>query len=177
MRLKMERTYTNGTSSSAKLFTGIEVENTPAYGKKTLFVVDRESSTEIFKFYTKEKCEHIFFGANHSFNPQTNDEWNQWEKMIMHFLREDILCSLDIPSTLNLNTFLEFPFVEYHNFIPQLRLVVPYINHWPYNTTVKIDDTGYNKTNPGVWCHSLHDLKHRNNFTPWSKYTLDKKLK
>ena len=35
---------------------------------------------------------------------------------------------------------------------------VPYAKQWNYNTMIKIDDKDFKATNPGVWCHSLHDL-------------------
>ena len=38
---------------------------------------------------------------------------------------------------------------------------------------IKIDDKDFEATNPGVWCHSLHDLTNRAAFTDWSKYTQD----
>jgi hypothetical protein len=42
---------------------------------------------------------------------------------------------------------------------------------------LKIDDKDFNATNPGVWTHSLHDLKDRNKFTPWSAYSNDTIIK
>ena len=39
-----------------------------------------------------------------------------------------------------------------------------------------IDDKDFDATNPGVWCHSLHDLMDREKFTDWGKYGLDKVL-
>ena len=56
-------------------------------------------------------------------------------------------------------------------------VVVPYVAQWNYNTMIKIDDKDFKASNPGVWCHSLHDLMDRNKFTDWSKYGLDKVLK
>ena len=35
----MKRDYTDGVAEQVQLFTGVEVEETPAYGMKTLFVV------------------------------------------------------------------------------------------------------------------------------------------
>jgi hypothetical protein len=35
----MKRTYTEGVKESITFFVGIEIERTPAYGMKTLFVV------------------------------------------------------------------------------------------------------------------------------------------
>ena len=34
----------------------------------------------------------------------------------------------------------------------------------------------FQATNPGVWCHSLHDLQNRSVFTDWSKYTKDQSV-
>jgi hypothetical protein len=51
---------------NVNFFVGTEVERTPAFGKKTLFVVGVQSYTEIKQHLANEQCEHIFFGANHS---------------------------------------------------------------------------------------------------------------
>jgi hypothetical protein len=57
-----------------------------------------------------------------------------------------------------------------------ISVKLPYIQQLGYNATVKIDDKDFEATNPGVWCHSLHELQNRNNFTDWSKYTNDNVL-
>ncbi len=173
----MNRDYGTGTADNITFFTGIEVEKTPAFGMKTLFVTGIQDYNEIMKHYTDEQCEHIFFGANHSYNPKTSDEFEDWDLAIRAFLQEGILCSLDIPSTINLEWFLDGGLVENENFIPQIRVVVPYVKQWNYNTMVKIDDKDFKASNPGVWCHSLHDLMDREKFTDWGKYGLDKVLK
>jgi hypothetical protein len=176
----MKRDYEEGIADKVHYFTGYEVEKTPAFGMKTLFVNGIQETNEISTFYKEEKCQHIFFGANHSFNPGTNfpddaDEWSEWEDMIQEFLDDGYLCSLDIPIALA-EAFLESGLIEYDNFIPQLRVPVPYVKQWNYNTMLKIDDKDFKASNPGVWCHSLHDLLDREKFTDWSKYGLDKVL-
>src|SRR5210317_1769291 len=80
--------------------------------------------------------------------------------MIEPFLKEGLFCSLDIPLNAA-EEFLEGPLVEYDRFIPQIRVPIPYIKLWNYNTMLKIDDKNFKATNPGVWCHSLHDLMAR----------------
>ena len=172
----MKRDYESGVSSTPTMFTGVEVEKTPAYGLQTLFVDGIQDSSTIIHYYNENKCKHIFFGANHSFNPVKNDEWETWERMIGEFIKEGYLCSLDIPINLA-EDFLESGLTEYDNFIPQLRVPVPYAKQWNYNTMLKIDDKGFKATNPGVWCHSLHDLMDRDKFTDWTKYGLDKVIK
>jgi hypothetical protein len=158
-------------------FYGREVEHTPALGLGTLFVVGTQSTDSIASRLTGAtyQVEHIFFGANHSFDPKTADEWRAWETMITFFLDRDYLCSLDIPISA-VEQFNDGGLNDYDNFIPQIRVSIPYIKLWNYNTMLKIDDRDFQATNPGVWCHSLHKLKDRNVFTDWSEYKNDKPL-
>tara|TARA_R110000772_G_scaffold11422_1_gene35771 strand:+ start:479 stop:1000 length:522 start_codon:yes stop_codon:yes gene_type:complete len=173
----MKRNYESGVSSTPTMFTGIEVEKTPAYGMQTLFVDGIQDTETIMHYYNEHKCTHIFFGANHSYNPKEAGEFDAWDKYVLEFVKEGYLCSLDIPSTINLEWVLEGGLIEYENFIPQIRVVVPYVKQWNYNTMIKIDDKDFKASNPGVWCHSLHDLMDRNKFTDWTKYGLDKVIK
>jgi hypothetical protein len=178
----MKRDYKTGEADDVIFFTGAEVEKTPAYGLHTLFVTGIQPVETIEKHYKNNACQHIFFGANHSFKPhesspeQLFDSWKEWEDMIYYFLDKSILCTLDIPLDA-CATFHDGGFCEYDNFIPQIRVPLPYTKLWNYNAMVKIDDVDFKATNPGVWCHSLHDLMDREKFTDWSKYGLDKVLK
>ena len=172
----MKRNYDTGEANDIIFFTGVEVEKTPAFGMKTLFVTGIQSYITIKQHIANEQVEHVFFGANHSYNPELAEDFEEWEAMVLPLVKEGILCSLDIPSTINMEWFLDGGLIEYDNFIPQIRVVVPYIGQWNYNTMVKIDDTGFKESNPGVWCHSLHDLMERDKFTDWSKYGKDKVL-
>jgi hypothetical protein len=170
----MNRDYTTGTANDAVFFTGIEIEHTSAYGKKTLFVAGVQSTEAVAE--RLQGCEHIFFGANHSFHPTNNLEWQRWESMIEFFLKKGYLCSLDIPIAVA-EEFHENGLNDYHNFIPQIRVPVPYIKLWNYNTMIKIDDKDFNATNPGVWSHSLHKLMNRDAFTSWDQYKNDEIVK
>jgi hypothetical protein len=161
---------------NVKFFTGIEVEHTPAFGKKTLFVVGVQSADAIA--LNLNGADHIYFGANMSF-PRLgiNDSsgWREWEDMIQFFLDKGYLCTLDIDVSCA-EGLLESSLCEHNNFIPMISVKLPYIRQLGYNATIKLDDKDFSATNPGVWCHSLHTLQNPNKFTPWSKYTKDKKL-
>jgi hypothetical protein len=170
----MKRDYTTGEANNIQFFLGTEVEHTPAFGKLTLFVTGVHSIDEIA--LNLNGAEHIFFGANHSFHPENNLDWQRWESMIEFFLNKGYLCSLDIPIDVA-EEFHENGLNESNNFIPQIRVPIPYIKLWNYNTMIKIDDKDFNATNPGVWTHSLHDLKDRSKFTDWSQYKNDKVIK
>lgn len=175
----MNRDYNTGKASEVVFFIGNEVEHTPAFGMKTLFVTGLQSVElieEQLSKVTRKDIKHIFFGANHSYNPNDNHEWSAWDTMITHFLDKDYLCSLDIPMSA-VESFNEGPLCEYDNFIPQIRVPIPYIRLWNYNTMLKIDDRDFKSTNPGVWSHSLHSLMNRKYFTDWTQYKGDEILK
>ena len=155
-------------------FTGTEVEHTPAYGLKTLFVVGLQS-TECISDHLLG-CDHIYFGANMSF-PKSADEyhWKPWTEMISYFLELGYLCTLDIDVSC-VDTLIDSKLSTSNNFITMISVKLPHIRQLGYNATIKIDDVDFDSTNPGVWCHSLHSLQNQQAFTPWSKYTQDETL-
>ena len=158
---------------NADFFYGTEVEHTPAYGMPTLFVVGIQEEEWIG--YRMNGRRHIYFGANQSFpNPDVNDAeaWKPWEDMIRGFLDRDYLCTLDIDVKC-VEGLLESGLCEYHNFIPMISVKLPYLQQLGYNAIIKLDDKDFKSTNPGVWCHSLHNLLTRETFTDWSQYTKD----
>jgi hypothetical protein len=171
---------------NTKFFIGTEVEHTPAYGKKTLFVIGVQDYHDILEIVVdsqshldaSQHIEHVYFGANMSFPKlSVNDgaSWAPWETMIYAVLEHNILCTLDIDIAC-VEGLLESGLTENHNFIPMISAKLPYINQLGYNATLKIDDKDFRATNPGVWCHSLHTLQKRSTFTDWSKYTKDEPL-
>jgi hypothetical protein len=172
----MKRDYSTGVENDVNFFVGTEIEHTPAFGMRTLFVTGVQSGPDIQSRALAYKCKHIFFGANHSFNPTGYEEHKAWEDMIMLFLKSEYLCSLDIPLN-QVEEFNDGGLNEWDNFIPQIRIPIPYIKLWNYNTMLKIDDKDFKATNPGVWSHSLHDLQDRSKFTPWNKYSNDEIIK
>ncbi len=171
---------------NAKFFVGTEVEHTPAYGKKTLFVIGIQDYHEILRIVQdswtlldeSQHISHVYFGANMSFPClAVNDGagWAPWETMIYAVVEHDILCTLDIDIAC-VEGLLESGLTEKHNFIPMISAKLPYISQLGYNATLKLDDKDFQATNPGVWCHSLHALQKRSAFTDWSKYTKDQTL-
>ena len=159
-----------------RFFWGHEVECTPALGRHTLFVVGYHTQEEIDRELEKPLAvEHIFFGANDSFHPRGADQHTAWESVIRTYLDRGFWCSLDIPFD-QVAEFNEGGLCEHDRFIPIIKVPIPYIGLWNYNTCVKIDDRDFAATNPGVWVHQLHDLKRRSRFTPWSAYEKDNTL-
>jgi hypothetical protein len=126
--------------------------------------------------YEKHKCEHIYFGANHTFAPESDADWTAWENMIKALLSADYWCTLDY-DVFYVKEVLELGFDEYKNFINMISVKLPYIKQFNYNATLKLDDIDFDSTNPGVWTHSLHKLMDRRTFTPWTDYSKDEVIK
>lgn len=165
--------------ANTKLFVGLEVEHTPAFGQKTLFVVGVQDIDLIEAAAVAHKCSHIYFGANQSFPNGRSDssDWTRWENMIMPFIGRGYWCTLDLDIG-EAEGLTETCLIEYHKFIPILSVKLPYIQQLGYNATIKLDDKDFAATNPGVWCHSVHELMRRENcFTDWSKYTNDEVIR
>jgi succinate dehydrogenase/fumarate reductase-like Fe-S protein len=53
--------------NEVSFFIGTEVEHTPAFGKRTLFVVGVQDAQIVIQEAKNNKIEHIYFGANQSF--------------------------------------------------------------------------------------------------------------
>ena len=170
---------------NTEFFVGTEIEHSPAMNKTTLFVVGLQP-VDIIQWKLsganakrRDPITHIYFGANQSFpNPELDDAqtWAQWEKMILPFLDQGLWCTLDIDVSA-VEGLLEGSLTEQALFIPMISVKMPYIKQLGYNATIKLDDRDFAATNPGVWCHSIHDLMDRNKFTSWDLYTKDETIK
>ena len=166
----MNRDYETGTSDSVKLFTGKEIEHTPAYGMETLFVVGLVPLVEIVKAAEKHSVKHIYLGANMSYNP---DE--EYDDLVFPLLKAGYWVTLDFDIK-EVEWVLESGYTEYNQFIPMISAKLPYISQLGYNACLKLDDKDFDKTNPGVWVHRVHDLMNKDCYTTWSQYKDDKPL-
>jgi hypothetical protein len=168
----MKREYTTGTSEGVQFFTGYEIEHTPAQGMLTLFVTGLHDADEIIALAKLHEVEHIYCGANQSFKIVDGQEWDEWDKMVTKLLDANYWVTLDF-DVKYVEGIHESVFAEKRRFIPMISVKLPYIKLLNYNATIKLDDTDFAKSNPGVWCHSVQDLMHRNAFTDWDQYGKD----
>ena len=176
----MDREYKNGNHSSKDgniMFVGTEVEHTPAYGMRTLFVTGIPDTESIIRSAKDQLCEHIYLGANMSFDVTDNtyDQWAPWEAIGVSLLKEGYWVTLDIDIS-QVEGLLETGLTEHNQFIPMISAKLPYIELLGYNACLKIDDKDFNASNPGVWVHKIHDLKNKDIYTPWYKYNNDTML-
>jgi hypothetical protein len=171
----MKRDYKDGVQEGITFFVGTEIERTPAFGMKTLFVVGVQDAAVILNMVKNNGCSHIYFGANQSF-PKLgiNDAegWRPWEKMIEECLAAGLWCTLDLDIA-QAEGLLESGLPETRRFIPQISVKLPYIQQFGYNLTIKIDDKDFEASNPGVWCVPVGALTQRKYFTNWDEYSND----
>jgi|TARA_B110000977_G_scaffold82257_1_gene109841 hypothetical protein len=159
-----------------KFFIGVEVEKTPLFGKETLFVVGKQNPKEILQRCLDNEIDHAYLGCANSFQPgDSNEEWAEWDHIILELMKADIWVTLDFDSGYaNHEWFHDNGWNEYDKFIPMIAVRLPYIKQFNYNATIKLDDSSFKGTNSGVWCHNVHDLMDRRNYTDWAEYIGDK---
>jgi hypothetical protein len=99
-----------------------------------------------------------------------------WSHLISACLAEDYWVTLDYDVNEH-HDVMSIGVQDYNRFISMISVKLPGIGKLNYNATLKIDDIDFEATNPGVWCHSVHNLQKRKLFTDWSKYTQDQVIK
>jgi hypothetical protein len=175
----MNRDYVSGVKEGITFFVGKEVEKTPAYNMTTLFVTGIQDADEIVSNATAYNCTHIYLGANQSFDPkgvpETHAEWNE---LVLTLLKDknNFWVTLDFDSMYTV-WIHEYGVCEYRRFIPQISVKIPHLTLFNYNATIKIDDIGFDATNPGVWVHPVRALLSEDKFTNWDQYGKDVVIK
>lgn len=159
---------------NARFFIGSEVEHTPAFNKRTLFVVGEQAVEEIIDLARKNRCTHVYMGANHSFDYDSADP-HYWDSTITALLDRGFWTTLDYPAHLHaaMLTYLNAGIWQSRIFVPMLRVPIAHVDTSHPNLTVKIDDVDFAATNPGVWCLHFNQLCDSNRFTDWKDYVGD----
>lgn len=157
-------------------FIGPEVEHTPAYSKRTLFVVGKPKLDQIERMAREYKTPHIFMGANHSFSSASQDPY--WDHVITALLDRGFWVTLDYQAHEHATVLgmLNRGIWQCRTFVPLLGVRIPKVQTSNPNLTVKIDDIDFAATNPGVWCLHHNQLTDSNRFTDWQDYGTDEVL-
>lgn len=179
----MDKFVRNG-HQGVRFFVGPEVEQTPAFGKKTLFVVGLQDTVLVERLAREYKTPHIFLSANRSFDSieEVNpgqfvvradlSNGKDWETQIHTLLDKGFMVSLDYPAHKHATVLkmLNAGIWQSRNFVPVLSVIVPNVSTSSVNLTVKIDDVSFKATNPGVWCMNHSEVTDSNRFTDWQDY-------
>lgn len=160
--------------SDNMFYIGTSVDKSPANGLNTLYIDGPQSVSSIMSRIDKnnnirDEIQHLYFGYNGSFNPQSVDDlakyWQEWELTIHHFLKQGywVTLDLDVAEVLDLH---ESGLTEKHRFIPLISIKIPCVSLLNYNATIKITDQIGSNSNPGTWCVGLQQMLDRANYTP-----------
>lgn len=160
-------------------FTGIEVEKTPAFHTKTLFIVGTPSietiDAEIQRLAdTGFVVEHLYFGTSQTFmDVDSPEKYEPFEQLIIHYLNNSnhwVTLDLDIGAVA---WVIISNYIGHERFIPMISVKLPHIDRFNKNATIKLDDLRWGYSNSGVWTHNLHELKQTGHYTDWSDYSGD----
>jgi hypothetical protein len=169
----MKRNYSTGIKKNVTVFSGIEVEHTPAYGKQTLFLARNDLTfDQIQECAVMANAEAIYYGANRSY---IHGHYMQVPQ-IMKFLEHGYYVTVDYPFELHQLVSQKFALLWKHEkFIPFCSIIMP-DSEEDSSVCFKIDDIDFNKTNPGVWTMSMKDFKDKAGFTKWDDYKQDEPI-
>ena len=169
----MDRDYKTGRSDSVGVFSGLEVEHTPALGKQTLFLARNDLYfDQIVEMAKKVNAEAIYFGANRTFMHNVATQIAQ----IMKFLDMGYFVTIDYQYNLHNEVKKRFSSVwNKEKFIPFCSIIFDNSEE-DNNLCIKVDDVDFNKTNPGVWTMSMNHFKQSSGFTSWNDYKKDKPM-
>ena len=160
----MLRDYKNGYFEDVRMFSGKEIEHTPAYGLQTLFLARNDLTlAQIEEQAVMVQAEAIYYGANRTYMHNHGMQLSQ----IIQLCDKGYYVTVDYPYELHDEVKEKFNIVWKHEkFIPFCSIIFPHTED-DTQLCIKVDDTDFNKTNPGVWTMSMNHFKQSAGFTSW----------
>jgi len=172
----MHRDYATGhfDNTEVKVFTGIEIEHTIAYGKRTLFLATNDLSTdEVLELATINGCEAVYYGGNRTLNYRLESQIFQIKKL----LDNGYYVTIDYPYADHKEVKKRFALIwNEPRFIPFCSIIFEHSDD-DRQLHIKIDDVTFRHSNPGVWTMSMRDFKQKSGFTDWDQYGKDEIVK
>ncbi len=169
----MLRDYKNGIFDNVKLFSGKEIEHTPAFGLQTLFLARNDLTlAQIEEQALMASAEAIYYGANRTYMHNHGMQLAQ----ILQLLDKNYFVTVDYPYTLHEDVKEKFSSCWKHpKFIPFCSIIFPHTED-DTQLCIKVDDVDFNKTNPGVWTMSMENYKQSAGHTKWDEYKKDEPM-
>jgi hypothetical protein len=169
----MDRDYKTGKSDSVGIFSGLEIEHTPALGKQTLFLARNDLFfDDIIELAEKVNAEAIYFGANRSFMYNIANQ----SQLIKRLMRKGYWCTIDYQHSVHAEVKERFKDIwKEEKFIPFCSVIFPNSED-DDNLCIKVDDVDFNATGPGVWTMTMDHFKQSAGFTSWDQYKQDEPI-
>ena len=167
----MKRPYDEGVLKSVDFFMGVELEDTPAKGLKTLFCANPKASfAQLHSMLTRLGCYHLYLGANQSWN----ESWGGVADMLFDVALKMAGCGIWVTLDMPVAVANRLHLPQHKLIIPVLRVPIARIKQYGPNMRVRIDDTGWDQTNEGVWVLPAAQLTPEQHLTKWHEYKGDK---
>lgn len=169
----MQRDYATGYKEDVNVFSGLEIEHTPAYGKQTLFLARNDLTfDQIISLAVASDAEAIYYGANRTYMHSHAMQLAQ----IHQLLDRGYWVTVDYPYELHRLVSKKFATCwTNEKFIPFCSIIFPYTED-DKQLCFKVDDEDFNKTNTGVWSMSMEDFKSKAGYTKWEEYKKDEPI-
>jgi len=169
----MDRDYKTGKSDSVGVFSGLEVEHTPALGKQTLFLARNDLTFDDIKELAQSvNAEAIYYGANRSYMHNHGLQLAQMKRLI----DDGYYVTVDYDYSIHKQVKEKFKMLwQNEKFIPFCSIIFPNSED-DDQLCIKVDDVDFNKTNPGVWTMSMDHFKQTSGFTSWKEYKQDEPI-
>ena len=169
----MLRDYKTGVSEEVGVFSGKEVEHTPAFGLQTLFLARNDLTYDKIKeLCVKVNAEAIYFGANRCFV----NNLASIPVQINRLLNDGYYVTIDYQYKIHDEVKKNYSHVwNNEKFIPFCSIIFENSEE-DNNLCIKVDDVDFNKTNPGVWTMTMNEFKQSSGFTSWNDYKQDEPI-
>ncbi len=169
----MLRDYKTGIKEGVGVFSGKEVEHTPAHGLQTLFLARNDLTyDQIKELCVKVNAEAVYYGANRCF---VNNLANT-PMQVNRLLNDGYYVTIDYQYAIHNQVKKNYSAVWNHEkFIPFCSVIFENSEE-DSNLCFKVDDVDFNKTNTGVWTMNMKDFKKHSGYTTWDEYKQDEPI-
>ena len=169
----MDRDYKTGKSETVGVFSGVEVEHTPAYGLQTLFLARNDLTFDDIKMLAESvNAEAVYYGANRSYMHNHGMQIAQMKRLI----EDGYFVTVDYNYNIHNEVKEKFKMLwNNEKFIPFCSIIFP-DSEQDDQLCIKVDDVDFNRTNPGVWTMTMDNFKQSAGFTSWKHYKQDEPI-
>ncbi len=147
-------------------YIGPEVNQTPAFSKRTLFVEDFQDTKVIESTAREYKTPHISLAAKNTFSLEY-----EWNSQLTALLDRGFMVTLEYPAELHSRLMLDLSrsVMQSRNFVPLPRVDIKGMSTLNPNLTLKIDD----ESGDGVWAMHYHQIMDSNRYTASSEFQME----
>ncbi len=169
----MLRDYKTGVKQDVRIFSGKEIEHTPAFGLQTLFLARNDLTfDQIIELAKKVNAKAIYFGANRTFMHNIANT----QQLLKKLMDKGYWCTIDYQYSVHAEVKERFKDIwNEEKFIPFCSIIFENSED-DKRLCFKIDDVDFNHSNKGVWVMSMQDFKNKAGHTKWEEYKQDEPI-